>query len=118
MALPGAARPRTCLPDIIDGQFEEPIAKFVEAREAIAHRYGVDAHPAVMSEFATAERYLNRVWSCAAEGYVDEVGDYLRNSRDRFVAAQGALEQYHSGGETADSDSPSMADAVPSHVHG
>lgn len=105
------------LPDVIDSQFELPISRFVEAREAIAHRYGVDAYAAVMSEFATAERYLNRVWSCAAEGYVDEASAYLVNSSERFMAAQGALEQFHSRSEVAQSDNPGMRDAVPSQAH-
>ena len=105
------------LPDIIDAEFELPISRFVEAREAIAHRYGVDAYAEIMSEFATGERYLNRVWSCAAEGYVDEADEYLTNSRDRFVAAEGVLQKFHSRGTAANSESPSVADAVPSAAH-
>ena len=105
------------LTDIIDNDFELPINRFVEGREAIAHRYGVDAYAEVMSEFATAERYLNRVWSCAAEGYVDEVEQYLSHSRDRFVAADNALRQYHSRDAAAHASDPTVTDGVPSGAH-
>jgi coenzyme F420-reducing hydrogenase delta subunit len=69
----------------IDELFVEDLDKFVDARESIAHRYGLAAYGEVMSSFAAGERYLNRVWSASADGYIDEVNAYLEKARDQFV---------------------------------
>ena len=37
-----------------------------------------------MSRFAAGERYLNRVWSASADGYIDEVNTYIEKSREQF----------------------------------
>jgi hypothetical protein len=68
----------------IDELFVEDIDRFVEARESIAHRYGLAVYGEVMSTFAAGERYLNRVWSASADGYIDEVNEYLQKARDQF----------------------------------
>lgn len=80
------------LPDWIDGRFREDIAAFVEARESIAHGWGMQAYAKVMSHFAAAERYLNRVWSTAADGYIDEAHTFCSRSREEFEEALTALE--------------------------
>ena len=69
----------------IDELFIDDIDKFVDARESIAHRYGLAAYGEVMSTFAAGERYLNRVWSASADGYIDEVNAYLEKAREQFV---------------------------------
>jgi hypothetical protein len=69
----------------IDELFLEDLDKFVDARESIAHRYGLGAYADVMSCFAAGERYLNRVWSASADGYIDEVNAYLVKAREQFV---------------------------------
>jgi hypothetical protein len=38
-----------------------------------------------MSSFAAGERYLNRVWSASADGYIDEVSAYIDKAREQFV---------------------------------
>jgi hypothetical protein len=38
-----------------------------------------------MSCFAAGERYLNRVWSASADGYVDEVNAYLDKAQAQFA---------------------------------
>jgi len=68
----------------IDELFVEDLEEFVDARESIAHRYGLAAYGEVMSSFAAGERYLNRVWSASADGYVDEVNTYLDKARGQF----------------------------------
>ena len=68
----------------IDELFIDDIDQFVEARESIAHRYGLAAYGEVMSTFAAGERYLNRVWSASADGYIDEVNTYLEKAREQF----------------------------------
>jgi Tfp pilus assembly protein PilV len=68
----------------IDQLFQDDRIAFVEARESISHRYGLQAYADVMSAFAAAERYLNRVWSASADGYVDEVHLYLERACEQF----------------------------------
>jgi len=69
----------------IDELFPEDLTVFVEARESIAHSYGLSAYADVMSSFAAGERYLNRVWSASSDGYVDEVAAYLEKAQTQFV---------------------------------
>lgn len=69
----------------IDELFLEDLTKFVQARHSIAHVYGLSAYGDVMSCFAAGERYLNRVWSASADGYVDEVNTYLDKAHTQFV---------------------------------
>lgn len=69
----------------IDSQLAPLMNDFAEDSKAIAQRLGSAAFSQIMSEFASGERYLNRAWSAAADGYVDEVtrsvriaGEFLR----------------------------------------
>jgi hypothetical protein len=68
----------------IDTRFNQALESFVEARESIAIAYGLPAYASVMSHFAAGERYLNRVWSCSVDGYIDEAHTYLGRARDQF----------------------------------
>ncbi len=67
--------------------FEEDLGTFIGARESLAHAHGLQVYADVMSHFAAGERYLNRVWSASADGYVDEINAYLEKARDQFVEA-------------------------------
>lgn len=69
----------------IDDLFVEDLERFVDARESIAHRYGLAAYGDIMGRFAAGERYLNRVWSASADGYIDEVNEYIERARDQFA---------------------------------
>ena len=69
----------------IDELFAEDLLTFVDARESIAQAHGLNAYADVMSNFAAGERYLNRVWSASADGYIDEVNTYLDKAREQFV---------------------------------
>ncbi|UCG48931.1 MAG: hypothetical protein JSU94_03940 [Phycisphaerales bacterium] len=69
----------------LDAVFPDDLAQFVGARESIAHVYGLNSYGEVMSSFAAGERYLNRVWSASADGYVDEVNAYLAKAREQFT---------------------------------
>ncbi|MFC1633283.1 hypothetical protein ACFL5Z_00465 [Planctomycetota bacterium] len=77
----------------IDELFIEDIDRFVDARESIAHRYGLAAYGEVMSMFAAGERYLNRVWSASADGYIDEVNTYLEKAREQFSESLNKIRQ-------------------------
>ena len=76
------------LPEAIDREIMGPVNAFVEVREAIAHRHGLQAYADVMSPFSAGERYLNRVWSSAADGYIREAHEYLEKSETQFGTAQ------------------------------
>ena len=69
------------LPGVIDERFPAHIEAFVEAREAILHVWGSQSYADVMSSFAAGERYLNRAWSTAVDGYIDEAHDSLAKAR-------------------------------------
>ena len=69
---------------VIDRTFPEHLSAFVEARESIAHSYGLKAYAEVMNRFATGERYLNRVWSASTDGYQPEAHDYITRSHAQF----------------------------------
>lgn len=75
----------------IDQETPIYLTSFVEARETLAHVYGLQAYADVMSHFSAAERYLNRTWSASADGYIDEVRMYLPRARDEFHEAQRML---------------------------
>lgn len=68
----------------IENRFNDDLEKFVEARESIAIAYGLPLYAEVMSHFAAGERYLNRVWSCSVDGYIDEAHNYLSRAREQF----------------------------------
>ena len=79
----------------IDHRFREDLSRFAEARESLAHLYGLAAYAEIMSAFAAGERYLNRVWSASADGYMDEATHYLGRSLEQFREAAERLEQAH-----------------------
>lgn len=83
---PYAARHR------IDDELMADLNAFVQARESVQHRYDVQAYADVMTPFATAERYLNRVWSASVDGYIDEVAEYLGRAEAQLREAKGVLE--------------------------
>ena len=71
----------------IDQFLPEDLSTFADARESISHLYGLQAYTDVMSDFAAGERYINRVWSASADGYVDEVLVYLEKAQTQFSEA-------------------------------
>jgi RNase adaptor protein for sRNA GlmZ degradation len=72
----------------IDELFSSDFEKFVDARESIAHKYGLQNYADVMNHFATGQRYLNRVWSASADGFVDEVNTYIEKASEQFALAR------------------------------
>jgi fructose-1,6-bisphosphatase/inositol monophosphatase family enzyme len=77
----------------IDELFPDDLTSFVQARESIAHVHGLQAYADVMSSFAAGERYLARVWSASADGYVDEVNTYLDKAQSQFVESLQRIRQ-------------------------
>ena len=71
----------------IDETFMADLQKFVDARESIAHSYGLKAYAEVMNRFAAGERALNRVWSASTDGYIDETSAYIEKAAIHFEDA-------------------------------
>ncbi|MCA9733313.1 MAG: hypothetical protein H6696_09670 [Deferribacteres bacterium] len=72
----------------IDDNLPDYFETFVKARESIGHVYGLQAYAEVMSSFAAGERYINRVWSASADGYIDESLEYLNRAEEQFADAR------------------------------
>ncbi len=75
----------------IDATFPADLGAFVDARESIIHRHSLQAYADVMNPFAAGERYLNRVWSCSTDGYIDEAHEYLGRAHEQFEEALAVL---------------------------
>ena len=73
---------------VIDNECVEPLADFANARQALVKRFGMTIYADVMSEFASAERFLNRAWSAAADGYVDEVETCLNRANSHLASTR------------------------------
>ncbi len=71
----------------IDRTFPDDLDTFVQARQSIAHAFGLEAYADVMNPFAAGERYLNRVWSTSTDGYIDEAQTYVTKAREQFEEA-------------------------------
>ena len=80
----------------IDAELMEDIHDFVEARESMIPRLGMQNYANIMSPFASGERLLNRAWSASADGYVDEVRDCVTGARVELEKAQELLERAES----------------------
>lgn len=68
----------------IDDECTEPFDEFAEARHALVKRFGLQVYADAMTEFAAAERYVNRSWSAAADGYVEEVAASLQRANQHL----------------------------------
>lgn len=75
----------------IDRHFRADLVAFADARESMQHAFGLQAYADIMSAFAAGERYINRVWTASADGYIDEVLDYLEKARRQFSEAREAF---------------------------
>lgn len=57
---------------VVSGLQKGPVTDFVAHREELLARGGMSGYAQVMDRFAAAERQLNRAWSAAADGVLDE----------------------------------------------
>lgn len=81
----------------IDEQLTHDLRAFADGREAIIDACGLEVYAAVMSEFATAERTINRAWSASADGYVDEVWRCLERAESLIAEALATLDRARMG---------------------
>ncbi len=77
--------------EYIDDDCGPLLAEFADGRMLISDRFGTSIFAEVMTEFASGERYLNRAWSAAADGYVDEVEASVGYANDFLTAAVHSL---------------------------
>jgi uncharacterized membrane protein YeaQ/YmgE (transglycosylase-associated protein family) len=80
------------IPGRIEAVFPADINAFVDVRDAMTHTWGTQVYGEIMSHFAAGERYLNRVWSAASDGYIDEAHEYIGRTREQFEEAQRRFE--------------------------
>jgi len=79
------------LPQRLDAELLEDLGLFAEHREGLIRRYDLATYAEVMSAFALSERFVNRAWSAAADGYVDEVRRALEVARREMESARAKL---------------------------
>lgn len=75
----------------IDRLFRADLTAFAESRESMQRAFGLKAYADIMSAFAAGERYINRVWTASADGYIDEVMRYLDKALRQFAEAREAF---------------------------
>ena len=85
------------LRDWIDQRLRPDLRRFVEARASMVHLYSLQTYADIMSEFAAGERYVNRVWSSSADGYVEEATSYLQKAAEQFAHARDQLSRAGTG---------------------
>ncbi len=76
----------------IDDKLRNDLRRFADARESMVHLYGLQTYADIMSDFAAGERYVNRVWSAAADDYEAEALAYLHKAQAQFKDATERLE--------------------------
>lgn len=96
----------------IDRLFPTDLARFVEARQTLVHRFGLQAYADVMNPFAAGERYLNRVWSTSTDGYVDEAHEYIGRSHEQFEHALAELRTLTGRGAGPRDPAPDLDDTT------
>ena len=80
------------LRNAIDDKLRDDLRRFADARESLIHLYGLQTYADIMSDFAAGERYVNRVWSAAADDYDAEAWTYVGKALERFREATGRLQ--------------------------
>ena len=78
---------------MIDAELADDLGRFAELREALIAEFGLDHYARIMTEFALAERTLNRTWSASADGYVDEVQACLSRAGSHLLATHQRLDE-------------------------
>ena len=75
----------------LDPLFDQYGQPFVEGREVITSTYGGAVFAQIMGPFASAERRLNRSWSAAVDGYLEESQEQLKAAVPYLREASGAF---------------------------
>lgn len=70
--------------NFIDDRLLDDLREFADSRESIISHDGLQEYADIMTQFAAGERAVNRGWSAAADGYVDEVALCLERAESFF----------------------------------
>ena len=73
--------------NFIDSTCSEPYADFADSRNALIQRFGLQPFADIMTQFASGERFTNRAWSAAADGYINEVKDCIERAHAHLTRA-------------------------------
>ena len=77
--------------DRIDNVLADDLRIFADGRESLVTEHGLAVFADVMSPFAAGERAINRAWSAAADGYIDEAADCLSRGYQMLTDAMTVL---------------------------
>ncbi|MHC4235997.1 MAG: hypothetical protein ACYSUQ_12845 [Planctomycetota bacterium] len=72
----------------VDAALAEELERLADAREALAHRYGLQRYADLLSRFAAGDRNLSRAWSALADGYIDDVRGCLQRAEVQMTQAR------------------------------
>lgn len=75
----------------IDDVLADDFRIFADGRDSITAEHGLPVFAEVMSQFAAGERAVNRAWSAAADGYVDEAETCIERAEQMLRVAQTEL---------------------------
>ena len=75
----------------IDDVLADDLRTFAEGRDSITAEFGLSVFADVMTQFAAGERAINRAWSAAADGYVDEAATCIERADKMFQEANRIL---------------------------
>ena len=75
----------------IDDEIADDLRTFADGRDSMTTEHGLTLFADVMSPFAAGERAINRAWSAAADGYIDEATDCLERGLEMLSAAREEL---------------------------
>ena len=74
----------------IDLQVPSLILQTLE--NALIQRFGLTVFADVMTQFSSAERFVNRAWSASADGYMNEASSCIRQAKVYLEQASKVLE--------------------------
>lgn len=66
---------------------EGPLANFIADRPRLINKMGLAGYAALMDRFAAGERQINRAWSAAADGYLEEAEACVAEAEPLLVEA-------------------------------
>ncbi|MCB9602015.1 MAG: hypothetical protein H6722_22400 [Sandaracinus sp.] len=87
--LPGDAKGMT---KKLDELIDDPVADFLEMREAMIRQLGLETFAEMIGHFASMERGAARAWSATVDEAWDEVGPSLERARAGLANARKVLE--------------------------
>ena len=83
--------PPSKITEFIDDELADDFREFAEGRDSITAEHDLSVFAEVMTQFAAAERSVNRAWSAAADGYVDEASTCLERAEMLLATAREEL---------------------------